>query len=51
MADSLDAAARTISVGTGELGGVPATDLVKDLVSYSVSAPYLRLRKALKQAR
>jgi tetratricopeptide (TPR) repeat protein len=51
MADSLDAAARTISVGSGELGGVPATDLVKDLVSYSVSASYLRLRKALKQAR
>jgi Tfp pilus assembly protein PilF len=51
MADSLDAAARTISVGSSDLGGVPATDLVKDLVAYSVSAQYLRLRKLLKQAR
>ena len=37
-----------ISKGS-EVGNVPPRDLVKDLVSYSVSAPYLRLRHALKQ--
>jgi Tfp pilus assembly protein PilF len=48
MADSLDVAAMIISKGS-EVGNVPPRDLVKDLVSYSVSAPYLRLRHALKQ--
>ncbi len=50
MCDSLEMSARVLSLGTGDLGSVPPKDLIKDLVAYSVSAPYLRLRRELKQS-
>lgn len=50
MSDSLEMSARVLSLGTADLAGVPPKDLIKDLVAYSVSGPYLRLRRQLKQS-
>lgn len=51
LADSLEVSARILSQGGSEGTHVPARDLIKDLVSFSVSEGYLRLRAALKMDR
>jgi tetratricopeptide (TPR) repeat protein len=48
LSDSLETSARILSQGAAEGSQVPAKELIKDLVSFSVSDGYFRVRKALK---
>jgi hypothetical protein len=45
LADSIEAAAQSLSREGDDGSHVPAKDRIADLVAYSVSEPYLRLRK------
>ncbi len=51
LSDSLEVSARILSAGASEGAIVPGKDLVKDLVAFTVSEPYFRLRRALKLSR
>jgi hypothetical protein len=51
LSDNLETAARIVTQGATEGALVPAKDLVKDLVAFSVGPGYLRARKALKMGR
>jgi tetratricopeptide (TPR) repeat protein len=51
LCDSLEVAAQILTREGDEGSPIPAKDRIRDLVAYSVSDPYLRLRKAVGLAR
>lgn len=51
LSDSLEVAAQILTREGDKGSPVPAKDRIRDLVSYSVSEPYLRLRKELNLGR
>ncbi|MBX7078653.1 MAG: protein kinase [Nannocystaceae bacterium] len=51
LSDSIDVAAQILTREGDEGSPIPAKERIRDLVAYSVSEPYLRLRKELNFAR
>jgi len=48
LAGSIETSVRVLSQGAAEGSGIPAKEVLKDLVGFTVSPGYLKVRKALK---